>query len=569
MKKTLSFVLFSLLLSFSTVAQNKKFWVSGAARGTIFIDQYLPRIEDTITPRKSAYGHTLVDLNANIKPNDVTFIKAGVRIRNEYGGFWGGGITFDLRELYVKGLIARSIRYQLGDMYYRLTPFTFYNHDEELYENTLDIFRIYREMIHYDLFYRDDHSWRQQGIATDFALTFKKWAKEMQFNLFASRLNPTNFNDISERVFAGGNLTLIQSRFLTLGMNYIQLMDIEGTSNNTNLFRNPVVTGNYVLSYRINRFLFKLKGESGKSSWYIKGDTSSPELKDYFNYASASVDYLPQKISFSISFRDVGPGFRSTGAQMKRFNFTSLPVNYTRYTSGQVLRPVGMWDFFNDVSLYNIKIAAGLQEFNPLYDDIEPYGLATPNRKGLDFCLNRKSIKDVYEFNLAYSMLSEIAGQGTISLKKFRQWKAHVKFHLQHLIPGYNRKIFIEAGMANGIVNRHGSESYESIDLKSMRFNAGFTLELFKDFELMGGWESYSVSGNEFIPLRNEYTEVVDFSEIHAELAEKIVGLGVRYNFSEKNTFQAIWSKYTWEDSKASNPPYAFSSFHIIYNMKF
>lgn len=52
-----------------------------------------------------------------------------IRIKNQLGGFYGAGVTFDVRQLYVKGIISNVVRYQLGDINYKLTPFTFYNND--------------------------------------------------------------------------------------------------------------------------------------------------------------------------------------------------------------------------------------------------------------------------------------------------------------------------------------------------------------------------------------------------------------------------------------------------------
>ena len=155
----------------------------------------------------------MVDLTANIKPNSQTYINATLRVRNDYGGFWGAGVTFDLRQMYVKGVVANTVRYQLGDINYKLTPYTFYNSDESAF-NVPGAFQVYKEMVHYDLFYQDDNTWRQQGAAADFALEFSKGVEEMQFNFFATRQNPTDFGFTSERIFYGGNITLLQRQVL-------------------------------------------------------------------------------------------------------------------------------------------------------------------------------------------------------------------------------------------------------------------------------------------------------------------------------------------------------------------
>ena len=120
---------------------NKKYWLSGNARNVINLDE-IHTEDDSLATSKVEYGHTLIDLSANIKPNDNTYINAILRVRNEYGGFWGSGVTFDLRQLYMKGLIANAIRYQVGDFSYKLTPFTFYNNHYFLQLRKVD--RIYQ-----------------------------------------------------------------------------------------------------------------------------------------------------------------------------------------------------------------------------------------------------------------------------------------------------------------------------------------------------------------------------------------------------------------------------------------
>ena len=170
MTKNILLTALTLLLSVSAFSQDtqKKYWVSGNARGLFYLDEFQGQAQDSTTARKSEYGHTLVDLSANIRPNNNTFIRTTLRVRNEYGGFWGSGVTFDVRELYLKGLIANSVRYQIGDIDYKLTPFTLFNDSEEMYENSLDIFNMYSDMVHYDLFYTENNTWRQQGLATHF-----------------------------------------------------------------------------------------------------------------------------------------------------------------------------------------------------------------------------------------------------------------------------------------------------------------------------------------------------------------------------------------------------------------
>ena len=461
---------------------NKKYWLSGNARNVINLDE-IHTDDDSLVASKVEYGHTLVDLSANIKPNDDTYINAILRVRNEYGGFWGSGVTFDLRQLYMKGLIANAIRYQVGDFSYKLTPFTFYNNHEEMYENSLDLFRTYSDLIHYDYFYFDN-TWRQQGAAVDFSLQFKDYLDEIQFNMFTSRLNSSNFSTISDRIFYGANITMLKSKHLSFGVNYVNVQDVAGTSNSLEMFKNPVFTASYALENDFDDFKIKVEGESGRSELTTENDPYAPLTTDFFHYSKAHFFHTDMNTSFSLSYRNVGPDFRSTAAQSRRLRYTSQSEQFTRYTNDQIVRPIGLWDIYNDASLYNTTIQTGLSEYYPEYNNIDPFGLATPNRKGFDFALERIDIEHGYEFLIKFGMLSDVIGQGVEDLKKYNSIETHLKMNFANLF-ALSNDLILEMGYYNYQTSRVSSViDFSAVDLKSNRFNCGFNIELSKEFSI-------------------------------------------------------------------------------------
>lgn len=565
---------FALLLIFSSSSfaqeSEKKFWLSGMSRAMFNLDALQLDVTDTTSASKAEYGHTLVDLSANIKPNKNTYIRSTIRVRNEYGGFWGSGVTFDLRELYLRGLIANSIRYQVGDMDYKLTPFTFFNNNEELYDNTLDIFNMYSDMIHYDNFYKGNNTWRQQGLATDFALSFKKGIEELQFNLFSSRINPTDFGMVDDRVFFGGNMTMLQSRNFSVGVNYINLTDIAGTSNNTSEFKNPVITGNYKINIDLNDWRLQLDGESGISKSSIENDIELPILvEDYFNYAKLKAQYEPLDFSFEIAYRNVGQGYRSAGAQMRRLKYASQAFMFDRYTNEQIVRPIGMWDIHNDPSLYKSQIQVGLAEYYPQYNNIDPYGLATPNRKGFDFSISHQDEDNRFRLTLDYGLLSEIVGLGTDELKKFNSIAANSEINIHNMLENYDKKIKIQLGFLSDKTNRSGEQAFINSDLNTQRIYAGFSLELTKNLYYLMGYEHIQASGNDQLAVRNQYDIVEDLDPFSTELTEKIFGQGLRYEFDDHNDLQILWQKYNWSNQALEVPDYGFNRLSVIYLMKF
>jgi len=575
-------LLTALLLLFSASAfsqeNQKKFWVSGTARGLFNLDELNSQVGDSTTAPKSEYGHTLVDLSANIRPNKNTFIRTTLRVRNEYGGFWGSGITFDVRELYLKGLIANSVRYQIGDINYKLTPFTFYNNTEELYENSLDIFNMYADIFHYDLFYDNNNSWRQQGIATDFSLSFREGIEELQFNMFSSRLN-FGGGATDDRLFFGGNVTMVQSKNFSAGVNYINLMDIAGTSKSTEQFENPVVTGTYKFSTELNDVDLELTGESGVSRSSIENHATAPVNEDFFNYAKLSADLKPFDVTLSMAYRNVGPEFRSVGAQARRLKYTTQSSFYTRYTNDEIVRPIGMWDIYNDASIYNTKISEGLDNYYPQYNNVDPYGLATPNRKGFDFSLARVDDQGRYTVNLDYGMLSDVIGQGIDDLRKYNTISAQSEVNVHQFIEGFDRKVLVQLGYTQTQTKRTSSLLPEAnSDLNSERINAGITIQLTGDLDLMAGYESFVSTGNDQIADRNQFDEIKNLVPYEVDLSETITGVGLRYMFNENNDLQILWQEYNWSNSKYFNldnsrleekPDYGFNRIAVAFKMKF
>ena len=79
-----------VLSSTATWAQvyQPKFSLVGKARGVYFADRYQMPDYSTTMPRAHS-GHVMADLGMRLVPNAQTEVLAMVRVRNDYGGFWG------------------------------------------------------------------------------------------------------------------------------------------------------------------------------------------------------------------------------------------------------------------------------------------------------------------------------------------------------------------------------------------------------------------------------------------------------------------------------------------------
>ncbi|MFT5725875.1 MAG: hypothetical protein ACI9JN_003005, partial [Bacteroidia bacterium] len=499
-----------------------------------------------------------------------TFLHGMVRVRNDFGGFWGSGVSFDMRQMYLKGLVNDAVRYQLGDINYKLSPYTFYNNQESLTGHQSEALEIYRDMVHYDLFYTEDNTWRQQGAAVDFALEFSKYAQELMINTFVFRNRPTDFGQTSDRIFFGGNATLLQSKKLALGLNYVDMMDIRGTSNSDMAFHNPVITGTTEMHQKVKDFQFKFMSESGVSEMYTLNDPQAKGLRDYFYDLDLKITKGKKLPALSLNYINVGPQFRSVGAQSRRIDFGAQNLMYSRYGNDQVIRPVTQLDMIQDASLYQPRLSAGLQRYAPQYDNVQPYGKATPNRKGMSIKVGHTTQNELFDVNATYRMLSEVVGQGTEELRSFNVIDFNALVRLDTLIPNYKNALELSIGVSNQSTQRDVAIDTANVDLTASVLDFGLKIGLTKNFAILGNYRIIQASGVEWLNTRNDYSEIVDFEEFSTEMTQKMMVVALRYTFDTKNHLNIVWQKLSYEDtSRIDVPSFDLSQFGIVYSMYF
>ena len=561
-----------LILNYVSVnlySQNeKKIQFVGTARSILNNDDILVK-DDTITSKSNMGGYALIDLGVNILPNKNTEILGMIRIKNQLGGFYGAGVTFDVRQLYVKGIISNVVRYQLGDINYKLTPFTFYNNDYDDLMQHPQVFNIQKDIVNYETFYKNN-TWRQQGAALDFSLEFSKFLKEIKFNGFINRINVTDFNTVPDRFFTGGNIGIQQSKNVFVGFNYVSLFDLSGTSQNNSGFNNNVSSINYEVKFdKDNLVETRLFGETGLSNSGYSNDTSAPKLNDFFINMGISNFIKASHLKFSLSYLNVGPDFRSAGAQSKRLNYNNTPSFYDRYTNQQSLRSIGLFDLIRDEKLYNRSINSdGLMAYNPAYNNAMPYGIATFNRQGINSKINFNDPKKILNLEIESYFLKELIGQGTTKLKSFKIIKTNAELNLKKLISIENN-FKITAGFSFQSTIRNSEINYEEINLNSAIVNSGIEFELYKNIDILAGFIYNQAKGNEILPSRNIYSEVIDFNEYNINIKELMLGGGLRYRFSDKIYLAALYQNYDNSNKLNSQFSYSMNQFIIIYNMKF
>lgn len=558
-------------LSAAAQAPVRKFSVNGAARGMFYGDQLSQDLaqEDSITIPRLNSGNVLADLGLNIRPNKWMEIQGMVRVRNDYGGFWGSGVTFDIRQMYVKGVIGGIVRYQLGDINYKMTPYTLWNADQEIFQASPTIFRQQWDIVNYDHFYDQSNSWRQQGGATEFGFVFKKWIQELNVSSVATRVKTSDNSSVNDRLFAGYSVNLLQSKYLQLGINHANLFDVEGTSRNTSIFRNPVYTYTAKAQWSNDNWATQLKGEAGRSNSYYDGNEEAPTLKGSFQEGNLNVEHKTSGWFISATAKRVSADFNSPGAQTKRIRFGQLPTAYDRITNDQVLRSASIIDLMRESSMYNLQLSPYLMTFSPKYDNITPYGDATPNRQGMIAELGWKSKDKKWTVSAKQSMLQEMRGEGTKEARKFSRTQVNAKYATDTLFAAWTRGLELEFSYRSDATTRPGAEMYRGVDLKTNCIAAGATIELVENLDLLAGYQMVEYAGFDFVAIKDQYAQIYNFNEYNVDGSETMKAIGLRYRFGEKSHLSAQLNKYDIIDNTENTVDYHVKQIMVLYTLKF
>lgn len=569
--KTIALLLAAGLFQTLQAQDDKKISFTGAARGLYYGDKLTQddQTPDTVTAPKLNSGHVMVDLGVNIRPNKNTEILGMVRVRNDYGGFWGSGVTFDVRQLYIKGLIGGIFKYQLGDFNYRMSRYTFWNYDQEVISQQPAIFRQQTDVINYEHFYDNDNSRRQQGASLGFALVFKKFVKELQVNAVTTRVRASDFAQVDDRLFSGFNMQLVQSKYLNLGFNYANLYDVSGTSKNNVGLRNPVMTGTVQAVYGIKNYEAKLDGEFGKSRTFYQNSTTAPDWNGKFLDFNLKLSQTKWGVHLSGNAIQIGSAFRSPGAQTKRIDFSQQALAYTRITNNQELRPFTMLDLMRESSFYVMQLRPYLMDFAPKYDNITPFGDATPNRQGMIVRLRYEKKSSPITAEFANYTLQEMRGEGTLNPRKFSRNQLQAEVKVNEYFKNWKKRFNVSVSYRSDQTTREGEELVRGVDLKTNVLSTGFELEVLPSFDLMFGLQQIAYQGFDYTAVRNNFSEIFNFNEYEVDGEETMLAYGARYRFSEKTFISAQMSRFNTQNKLSTLPAYDLNQFMLLFQMKF
>jgi len=548
------------------VVDAKKIRFSSYARGLLSAEGL--REKSDSLGKKALPGYALTDLGLHVLPHSQVEIHAQLRVRSEYGGFWGSGLTLDLRQMWIRGLVNQKIRYQLGDVDYKMSPFTFYNPREWVLSGPSMLNGPTLNMIEYDLFQNNQHTRRQQGVVLEWGGVVDPLDLMLNASVFTTRVAASDFGATPDRLLGGGRLRWTLGTLMHGKFNFVQLYDVARTANQPYLIHHPVLSAEWGLAPAPEQGRrWALDAEAGltRLGW-IKANPNQanledrPTLTDGFGWMRwAGPLGRPRKggsyWQTSLEAWYTGSDYRSAAAQTKRINATRSPLAFKRFEGMNAVRPMSLQDLYRDASLYQTQVMAGLMEYDPGYGNAMPYGMATPNRQALSLRIHSPS--DTLSFwspSLEMQVLSDVKGQGVSNRRVFwladfqNSWRLHRLWNLR-------RPWLVSASVRLEQTSRpdvSGDAIQSGVNLNNRQVSVQSSWDLGSSWSAFAEWQHYYSKGRDYYPLRNAYSEVVDYTAAEMDRAEQWIGAGLRYQMGDRFEAQLSSQQFVWRNGTSS-----------------
>jgi hypothetical protein len=563
-------LLFLMVLAAMSYSQStSKVYFTGLGRALVTHDALDGAIlqNDTATPNRGTEGYALFDMGVNFQPYEYLRAKAIFRLKNKFGSFYGQGASVEFRQVLIEGIIAKKVKYAIGDMDVQMTPYTVFNSVDSSNAFESEVFKIRRDIVHYENF-NVGNNWRVQGAKASAVMLIKKKPTRIKLDLFAARTRATNYSNLPDRFLCGTSVNAFVFKGFNAGLNYVRFFELDNqTKSQTTSYGNDVVTGTLSYEWNTSDVLFRLKGEGGVSFFHrtIAVDTSLSK-NDYFFDGRGEVEIKSTGIKLYGGYREVGPQFYSPSSQTLRIDVTKAPAIFPMVQNNTVTREQLLYDRTTQEALYNQTILPTLMAYLPQYGNALPYGEATPNRKGFVFGATAGGKDRLVNASARADILTEIIGEGTASLRHFFLLRAGTFLNLHKAIQS-NRLLILSLG---GKIENTSRQAPAEVSLKTQQFDLGLTVETIKNFDLILGAKSLFSKGNEFLAVRNSFNEIVDYNVVTLDFAQQTWSGGIRYRFSDKSFF-TLQGNYTDNKNKLENGAWAyqFSQFFVTYQMAF
>lgn len=490
---------------------------------------------DTSHADRGTGGYTLLDIGVRLQPYDHFKAHGIVRVKNTFGVFWGEGTTLTLREFRFEGVVLDKVNYSIGDLDLKMTPFTLFVPDMYPQQGVPAIFRMRREIQDYENF-TDDHQRRLQGFSAFSAFQSSDKKHELKCRFFTTRY-PSTADVESHQLLVGEQAAWTYKEKTMISLNGIHHMPLNPVPES---ITHHIGTVSYEGKLPFSHTNLWFEGETGIS--FHKGvPEDGREIQNTGAFSWNELIWNPSEVlTFSAGCRYVGAGYYSPGAQTGRYSYYQHPSIFPYHGADYQQRPQLLYDHLTQENIYNPTIALHLWPYFPRYNNVFPYGKATPNRKGLSLHSKIQDKNEKVRWDMDFFKGGEMKGEGSPQTRRFFRFLTTLSVKAENLL-GRKKEWEFNTSIQHQHTARDGNPS---LDLRNTLLTAGMEAELLTDFYFQYGVNMHYSKGNESMPLRDIYNRIYDYETGDWDEKEWFVSTGLRYSFST-NSFFTLHMNFT------------------------
>ena len=562
-------LIFSYIIVFSclsTFGQYPKFEIGGLSRALAdnsFLDK-----KDTVNTDATQDFNLVFDLAINGELNKFINFYSELRLGNSLEVFDTSSSYINLRRILIYGKLSEKISFEIGDIDLKMTPFTLWNYQEEGIVNENRLSSSFREIQQYENF-NNGNFWRRQGLViSGYNTIFKN--DTISYKTFGTREIASNEISTPD-VFLYGSEIKYQSNIFALGFNHIDLFsNYKGINYDTNL-------NNHVFSANINFNYNKINIESEFGFSSLTNTLNNFDGK-WINGEFINIGFdieISKNLSFSTYFRSVSEDFSSPGSQSKRINYSRSPNNFPQINNNSSNRDIFFSDIIYDInfirsnSFYNRIIDYKLDDFNPIFGVIQPYGLATPNRRGISSKFTISDSSKIILLSSEISFLNDLVGEGISSKRNYSEYSLSLDFHLNRLL-NFDKKILFKGGFSNSTSKREHPEilNVQNIDLSCRVADLGLEFQIINNLSILASHKRLKSKGLDYLPIRNEDFSIESFNAFNCDLVHEINSFGIAFDFSKKSSVLLNYQILNFKDNLLASE-YVVNQFFVLVQIKF
>lgn len=559
-KKSIIYSAMSLGLAFTANAQSPEYSLNGLGRSIISNNTLSGNLVDNTegAQTKDISGYNLFDLQSNLDLDSTFNASAVFRTRSPFGTSFGSLTNFEFRQFSMGGNL-KGFKYQLGDVRVELSPYTVFNSDLAGTGFESALFSQRREILEYENF-NDGNTWLLQGASGQYGWDL---GEESGIGVYAFTTRTASSNELGtpDRLLSGGRVEYQFDKNLKVGINEVSLYDLVVETSDFD-YNNNVITADLKYFRDLGSAAVTFNAEVGGSFYKFTDNINEIDTAYQDMVVSADMGYLlkEQGVKLGLDFKRVGAVFSSPTAQSRRFNPTTSQSLFSDVKTAQ-----SYYDQFTEETVYNNAINVNLMPYMNIFNNLSPYGDATPNRLVIGATVATDTSVAGYDGALRFDYGTEAVGEGGEAKRSFIVVTGGGIAHLGNLM-GLKRLVDVNAGVRFENTSRtKGAE----VALTSMLVDFGASVEVAKRIDVLIGAKYFNANGNEFIASRDGFNLVTNFQEMNVDVSEMIFSGGARIRFSEFQSFSLNYNMVNFANNAQTNSSYNLGQLFFNYTGKF